>query len=417
MNPLPSADAIAAYLTPRLPDYLEMLRKMVAINSFTTNPDGINALGQLTADLFAPLGFGAESIESHRAEYGSHLALTRHGRSGRQIGLVSHLDTVFPPEEEVRNNFHWREEGDRIYGPGTVDIKGGTVVAFMMLDALRALAPQPFEEVTWTFLLDASEEADGEDFGALCRERLGTPETIASLIFEGGYYDGEEFWIVHARKGMAVFTVEVEGRASHAGSAHEHGANAVVQLAELVTRLATLTDYKRQVTVNVGTFTGGTVTNRVPHSAQARLEMRAYDQALFDETVKAILALAEAVTVRSAADGYPCRITVTEERRTAPWPVNPATEHLLSVWKAAAGTTASVVVPEARGGLSDGNHFWTAVPTIDGLGPAGGNAHCSERSADGSKDQEYVYVPSLVPKATLNCVALLKLLAEKGGME
>ena len=50
------------------------------------------------------------------------------------------------------------------------------------------------------------------------------------------------------------------------------------------------------------------------------------------------------------------------------------------------------------------------MPTIDGLGPDGGNAHCSERSADGSKDQEYVLATSFVSKALLNTLAILYLL-------
>jgi glutamate carboxypeptidase len=68
------------------------------------------------------------------------------------------------------------------------------------------------------------------------------------------------------------------------------------------------------------------------------------------------------------------------------------------------------VVREERGGLSDGNFVWDHVPTLDGLGVSGGNAHCSERSADGKKDQEYLELPSILPKATLNTLAILRLL-------
>ena len=64
---------------------------------------------------------------------------------------------------------------------------------------------------------------------------------------------------------------------------------------------------------------------------------------------------------------------------------------------------------EERGGLSDGNHIWDAVPTLDGLGPWGDNDHCSERSADGSKLPEYVEISSFVPKATVNLLAVTSL--------
>ena len=68
------------------------------------------------------------------------------------------------------------------------------------------------------------------------------------------------------------------------------------------------------------------------------------------------------------------------------------------------------IVRQERGGISDGNHICGHAPTLDGLGPCGDHAHCSERSADGSRDQEYVERDSLVPRALLSCRALLKML-------
>ena len=67
------------------------------------------------------------------------------------------------------------------------------------------------------------------------------------------------------------------------------------------------------------------------------------------------------------------------------------------------------VSSEERGGLSDGNLIWDAVPTLDGLGPWGDNDHCSERSPDGSKLPEYVEMNRFVPKALLNVTAILKM--------
>ena len=70
------------------------------------------------------------------------------------------------------------------------------------------------------------------------------------------------------------------------------------------------------------------------------------------------------------------------------------------------------VTAEERGGLSDGNYLWHKLPVIDGMGPTGANAHCSEQSADGSKEQEYCVPSSFVPKTLLNVMAVLKLLNE-----
>ena len=397
------------YLTQNLPDYVEMLRQMVAINSFTANPAGVDALGQLTAELFAPLGFTAETVASTHSEFGNHLVLTRPGQSGRKIGLVSHLDTVFPPDEEIRNDFHWRVAGDRIYGPGTVDIKGGTVLIYMMLAAFQAIKPDLFDDVTWVVLLDSSEEQDGEDFGQLCRERLAG-DTRACLIFEGGKIEGKDHWVVVARKGMAIYRVMARGKASHAGSAHEKGANAIVQLADAIQRIHGFVDYDRALTFNVGTVQGGTVTNRVPHRAMTEVEMRAFAPDVYDSGVAAMMTLPETAAVRSADGSFACTLDVVITRKTAPWPRNEGTDRLLAVWQEAAAEIGVRVIPEERGGLSDGNYFWDEIPTLDGLGVSGANAHCSERSEDGSKDQEFCEVSSFVTKAVLNATAVLKLL-------
>src|SRR2546422_2873614 len=181
--------SVTEFLKSQMPAVLEMLRQMVGINSFTANREGVNRLGRFTAECFAPLGFTAEFVPSANPGFGDHLVLTRRGRSERSIALVSHLDTVFPPEEEARNNFHWQVEGERIYGPGTHDIKGGTVMIWLVLSALQAQAPAEFDALTWRLFWNSSEEALSHDFGEVCRSRFG--HTLAALVFESEGRFGE----------------------------------------------------------------------------------------------------------------------------------------------------------------------------------------------------------------------------------
>ena len=414
MKNLNLSTQLQQYFEQNLPHFLNLLQKMVAVNSFTSNPRGVNELGVQTTDLFAGMGFVADTVQSKNHLYGRHLILTRNGRSTNgkpapQIGLVSHLDTVFPPDEEMRNDFRWQIDGVRIYGPGVVDIKGGTIMIYMILSAVRAYLPALFEAVTWVVLLDASEESGGWDFGRICVERL-RGETLACLIFEPGNWKERQFNIVASRKGMVVYRITVEGKASHAGSAHEQGANAVLQMADVVQHICRLTDYKRQLTYNVGTIAGGTVINRVPHFASASVEMRAFDPEVYAEGIANMLALNKLSTVKTARGDFACRVNVEVVYQVDPWPRNPATQALMHVWQETAVALNFEVIPEDRGGLSDGNYFWQELPVLDGLGPAGGNAHCSERSADGSKEPEYVLLGSFVPKALLNTLAIINLL-------
>ena len=405
--------AIQTYLQDHLPDYLDIHRRMVEINSFTANPQGVNALGELTASLFAGLGFDAEFVQSADARYVRHLFLRRPGElpldGGVTLTLVSHLDTVFPAEEERANDFRWSMEGERIYGPGTVDIKGGTVMIYMLLDALRRFVPRLFEATDWRVCLNATEEVLSDEFSQLCLERLSA-STRACLVFEGGTPTKGAFSVVVARKGRATFRLSAEGRSAHAGNYHHLGANAVVQMAQTIQKVAGLTDYQQQITFNVGTVSGGVVVNRVPHYAEAEVEMRAFSPEVFEQGIASMLALDGSSEI-SSQDGYPCKLRVRLEERTAPWPRNPGTQSLYQIWERAASGLGLQIVTEARGGLSDGNLLWQAFPTLDGLGPDGANAHCSERSPDGSKEQEYARADSFVPKAMLNLAAIIDLLS------
>jgi glutamate carboxypeptidase len=401
-------DSVREFLQQQLPAALELLRQMVAINSFTGNPEGVNRLSRLTADCFAPLGFTPEFVPSTNPAWGNHLVMTRRGRADKSIALVSHLDTVFPPEEEQRNNFHWQPEGDRIFGPGTHDIKGGTAMIWLVLSALRAHAPAVFENITWKLILNSSEECFSPDFGDVCRRHF-TPGTLAALVFESEGRVGKASRLVVARKGRGTFRVTVSGRGSHAGGRHEQGANAIVQMAKTISRISALTDYSRQLTVNVATVCGGTVLNRTPHEAVAEGEFRAFTPEVFKHCRAGLLALAGRGEVRSPADGYACEVKVEFPTECRPWPRNPNTDRLFGIWKQAADELGIPTDSEERGGLSDGNLIWDATPTLDGLGPWGDNDHCSERSADGSKLPEFVEVSSFVPKALLNVAAILKL--------
>jgi glutamate carboxypeptidase len=411
MRTLPplSPSTLIAFHEEHFPRYLHFLEQMVAINSFTANAAGVNALGALTAEVFGELGFSAIRVPSENALFGNHLVLKRLAGAGRPtVGMVSHLDTVFPPDEEAQNNFHWHVDRDRIYGPGTVDIKGGTVMMFMVLSGLKERAPAIFDGINWVLLLNAAEEELDPGFGRVCRAHLPA-DALGALVFEGGRVDSNRYSVVTARKGRATFHVEVHGRAAHAGSAHEYGANAILQLAETIREVGQITDYARQLTVNVGTAAGGSVTNRVPHLARASGEIRAFDPGVLDEAITRLLQVAEEAEIGSANGEFRCSVEVTVLGRSAPWPSNPATERLAAIW-AEAGLEIDVTVEgEHRGGLSDGNHIWDYVPTLDGLGPAGGNAHCSERSPDGSKEQEYLQLDSLIPKAILNTKGIIKL--------
>ncbi len=391
-----------------LPAALAWLRRMVEINSFTANAAGVDAVGRLTAECFAPLGFEAEHVPALHPDYGHHLFLRRRPdrRDGKAsalpVVLVTHLDTVFPPEEEQRHRFHWREaqKEDRIYGPGVVDNKGGTALIWLMLQCLRECAPDLFGRMDLLIAANAAEEVIGSDFADRTRERC--PDGArAVLVFEGGPVENGRHHLVTARKGRLEFRIDCHGRAAHAGSKPNEGVNAVLGLAAVLPQAAALADPARDLSVNVASFHGGTVLNRVPHLATAELEMRAYDPVVLAQAEAALLALAGL----SPAPGGG-RIEAVCEGRTQAWPRGPDSAGLLEAWEQAASRIGLATIEVSRGGLSDANYLHDLGPTLDALGPSGGNAHCSEHDPENGKTPEFVHSSSFAPKAVMNALAL-----------
>jgi len=408
----PDIAALRTALERNLPAALAHLREWVGINSWTHHRDGINALGHATAAAFAPLGFAAEFVPCAEKKCGHHLFLRRPGQVRQTLLAVSHLDTVFPPEEEAQQNFHWREAEGRIYGPGVVDIKGGTAVLWLQLMALREAAPEVFGHFGWALAFNAAEEILSDDFAQSALARLGD-RAVAALVYESGACRENEFNLVVARKGRAQFSVTAAGRGAHAGSCHADGANAIAELARVVPLLEAMTDPARELTVSVGLIRGGEAINRVPHEAVAEGELRAFEPSVLTGAENGILALRGSGKIAAVSDGFRSRIEAKISGRTPAWPENDATRKLLAIYERAAEKISAQVQPERRGGLSDGNLLAPHLPTLDGLGPAGGNAHASEWSDDPAtpKRPEYLDPASLLPKALLNALAVAELVA------
>lgn len=391
-----------------LPATLDFLKKLVELNSFTANAPGVDAVARLTAEAFTPLGFSSELVPCADPGTGPHLFLTHRGAGGDPIVLVTHSDTVFPPEEEQRNHFKWDErpaEG-RIYGPGTVDNKGGTALIWLMLQVLRECAPEAFAQTHWIIAANAAEEITSGDFGRVTRTRCHG-RARAVLVFEGGPVDKQGWHIVTSRKGRSTWKLTAEGKAAHAGSKHHEGINAIDALVRVLPDIAALTSEADERTVNIGLIQGGTVVNRVPHEAAAEWECRATAPAALQQADDFFTSL-----TGSAPNG--AKLTAARTGHTAAWPGSIESESLFHLWHEAADAMNLTAISVPRGGLSDANYLWQLAPTLDGLGPFGGNAHCSERSADGSKLPEYVEPGSFVPKAVMNVLALLKLTQGEG---
>src|SRR5262245_8087864 len=312
-------DDLRRHLETHLSQHLPLLEDWVGINTHTENADGVNELARRTADAFARLGFEAETSPSAHPWAGRHLFLTARGTTNRTIVLVSHLDTVFRREEEQKYDFRFRAESDKLYGPGVADIKGGTLMALMTLDALRAVCPAEFNAITWRVGLNALEEKLDDEFNRLLRERLAGP-VLAVLVFEAGA-DWEGCWpLVVARKGRVEFRIDVEGRGAHAGAEYWKGRNAIVDACRIAPRLEQISDRTKDLTVNVGRMLGGTEVNCVPQEALILGEIRAFREEYVRQGWESVQQIVDDFNrdLRSAG----ARATAALPERLPPWARN-----------------------------------------------------------------------------------------------
>ncbi len=404
----PVLTALENSIANELPDALRFLEALVRINSHTENAAGVNANAARIVEQFRPLGFRPTLVPCREAGRGKHLILDS-GGEGPAVACISHLDTVFSADEEMRNDFSWRPEGPRIFGPGTYDIKGGTAMLWLLMASISREDRALFEKTRWVLIWNAAEEQLVADFAEVCTSILPVT-TLACLVFEGDNESAEGFSLVNTRKGRGQFHIRVEGRGAHAGSRHQDGASAIRQLARMIEAVESLTDHPRGLTINVGWMRGGSSPNRVPHEAEARMEVRFRELEDFARVCEEIQRLAACGSVAAMSDGFPCRITVRLEDEIPNWPDDPATGHLAGIWQRAGALCGLPVTFAGRGGLSDANRLWRHFPTLDGLGPRGGNPHASERSPDGSKIPEFTDATSFVPKTLINHLALRTLL-------
>ena len=346
--------------------WLDNLKEAVNINSYTANKKGVDAVGRLFRGWLEELGY--ECISFERELIGDHL-LFKSARGGRRkILLLGHLDTVFPP-----GTFEgFSEDEEWVYGPGVCDMKGGNIVA---LEALRYIYEEfgSIEDVD--FLLVSDEETGSDDSRALTSE-IGR-EYDYCFVFEAA---GENMEIVTGRKGIGTFSIEIEGRASHAGTSYAKGIDANLEAALKVWKLSRLSDLERGSTVNVGRMEGGIGANTISPHAKLLLEIRYADH--FEK--ERLLGALEEIVSTSYVEGSRARLGGGIQRDVME--PDERQERLIEAMGRICGEKFAV---ESRGGVSDANIVSAeGVVTIDGWGPFGDGDHThKERALKSSFDE------------------------------
>ncbi|HHW4681537.1 MAG TPA: M20/M25/M40 family metallo-hydrolase, partial [Xylella taiwanensis] len=114
---------------------LELLERLVNINSGTANNEGVKKVGELIRPEFESMGFKTEWVDLPSSMKHAGSLVATHRGAGKRMLLIGHLDTVFPANSAFQS-FILSSDKKSATGPGVIDDKGGIVT---LLYALKAL--------------------------------------------------------------------------------------------------------------------------------------------------------------------------------------------------------------------------------------------------------------------------------------
>jgi glutamate carboxypeptidase len=383
---------LLAPLRERYDDVLGRIEELVNIDSGSFTTAGVNRVADLCQARFEAGGW---EVERHRhrpdqewagAPLGDMVVGRRAGarpvaEGGRRLLLLAHMDTVFDEGTAAARPFRTRD--GRAYGPGVTDDKAGVVCGFEAVEVLCDLTG--FDDFAAITLVCSPDEEIGSPFSRPLIEALAGEHDVA-VGLEAARVNGAL---------VSAFTVEVAGKAVHAGVRPAEGVNAVLEAAHKTVALQALNGRWDGVTCNVGVLRGGSRTNVVADRAVMQVEVRAATKAAFDQAMDEVGRIVAATTVEGAT------ATMAPAHRHPPMERTAAVAALVGQAQAVARDLGFEVGEAATGGAGDANTTAAAgLATIDGLAPVGGEAH---------GPTEWLDLDSVVPRTALLAGLLARL--------
>jgi glutamate carboxypeptidase len=350
------------HFVSRQHELLALTCALVEAESPSGDKDGSSAVVSLLANAAGGIT-AVNSVERITSEeFGEHLRIKAFtDNNSPPIVILGHTDTVHP--RGAIKERPWRAEGNRIYGPGIFDMKANCALALEVLRACAATGVLPQSPVT--ILLTCDEES-GSPSGRALVEAEGR-NARAVLVLEPPASGGR---VKTARKGTGMFTIQVHGRAAHAGLDPEKGVSAVLELARQTVRLHAMNDLEKGTTVTVGSVHGGTHSNVVPAEAHGEIDFRFSSGEAGHSLEREILSL-KPFDERA-------QVLVSGGINRPPLERTEKVEALYEQARAVAALLDFDLGEASVGGASDGNFVGAlGVPVLDGLGIEGDGAHAA----------------------------------------
>lgn len=353
--------------------------------------DEVNDLSKLAG--YLKQMFEEEGVECHLLDAGHKIAPVLTGILGKDIDAPAilfsgHYDTVF--KRGTLGPEPFKIIGDRAYGPGVLDMKGGIAITLLCVRALNYIG---FKSFPIKIVFVGDEESGRSSKGNSTIQILSDYARGALFGFnmETGVVDGG---VCVGRKGGADYTITVRGVSSHPGNAFVKGRNAIEDMAHKIIALQSITPKDYSYTVSVDTIEGGTASNIIPEICKIKVDVRFSTQKdyikIFDEIKE--------ICKKTYVDDTSTELTVDSVM-----PPYETTENVMKLYKHIVTTAKKygLCVPSENrlGGASDASSVSAVeVPVLCSCGVPGDGNHTNS---------EYAFVNGLFERAKLLCAAII----------
>jgi glutamate carboxypeptidase len=377
-------DKINEFINDEKKSMLELLEKLVNMDSGSYDIDCVKAVGNVVKNQLMELGFAVTMLEND--QYAPHILAKKKGSGKGNIMFLGHMDTVFEKGTAAKRPFTIK--GGRAYGPGVCDMKAGIVSLIYTLKALEYVGYDDFGNLT--VLLNTDEER-----GSATSERHIIEECRKNdmvLVVEPGIPGN---YVVIERQGGGIFNMDIRGKPSHAGANPLDGIHAIEEAAQKIIALHGLTDYSRGKSISVGVIKGGTRSNIIPEHVFMEIDIRCRFNADGHTLIDGMQKIADTEYVQGT------RAELTKVMYRPPIEKTEGNIALFERLKKAAAYLDMEVKEKYFGGGSDGNYTSAeGIPTIDSLGPIGELEHT---------DDEFVLVDTLFSRTALLSLFVMEL--------
>jgi len=377
-------EIISNYINDRRQEMLDLLEKLVNIDSGSYTIEGVKAESDIIRSYLEQLGFTVQMLENDK--YAPHILAKKMGAGKNNIMFLGHMDTVFPEGTAAQRPFTIKD--GKVYGPGVCDMKAGLI---SLIYALKALENAGYDSYgTLTILFNTDEERGSTTSEKYIIEECRNHDMV--LVLEAGI---PENFVVIERQGGGIFNMDIWGKPSHAGANPLDGIHSITEACHKTLALHALTDYDKGKSISIGVINGGTRSNIIPEHVFMEIDLRCKVNTDGLNLIEQMGKISDTCFVPGT------KSKLTQVMYRPPIEKTSGNIDMYNKLQKVAYMLGTEIQEQYFGGGSDGNYTSAeGIPTIDSLGPIGELEHT---------DDEYVIVESIFSRTIMLGLFLIEL--------